>query len=184
MKRDEYCIIWRDTNFSKNLIDYNPSDYSINDYNGDLVNKINQKAKFNLYICSTSEEALKLIRRKKYNKIILISNIGTDCEGKTFVENARKIIKSNTIVLFNDYNINHFDLVENFQNALFSNETKFFEEYLECFYKNTLDETSNSIMELKERMEKHYKIKFNFDNSFLEYHYTKDQNLQFKDLLF
>ena len=79
--------------------------------------------------------------RKKYNKIILISNIGADYGGRTFVEEARKILNNNIIVLFNAYNIDHLKWVKDFPNALFSNEPKYYEEYLECFYDKTSDET-------------------------------------------
>ena len=57
-------------------------------------------AKFNIYPCQSSEEALNLIKRKKYNKIILISNVGKNDEGIKFVSEARKIIGNNVIVLF------------------------------------------------------------------------------------
>ena len=40
---------------------------------------------------------------KKYNKIILLSNIGQDLGGKKFVDEARKIIKNDVIVLFSAY---------------------------------------------------------------------------------
>ena len=52
---------------------------------------INKYAQFNLYTCNSSNSALELIKRIKYNKIILISNFGANQEGK-IVENARKII--------------------------------------------------------------------------------------------
>ena len=95
---------------------------------------INQVAKYNIYQCETSEEALKLVERKKYNKIILISNIGTDLGGKDFVTNARKIIGNDIIVLFLSYNIAHLKWVKDYKNALFSNDPKFYEEYLEGFF--------------------------------------------------
>ena len=119
LKRDEYCIIWRDISFSKNPIYNNQSDNLT-----DLMIKIIQKVKFNIYACSTSEEALKLIDREKYNKIILISNIGADLGGYAFVNNARKIIRNDIIVLFSDFDIEHLSWVKNLKNALFSNETK------------------------------------------------------------
>ena len=45
-----------------------------------------ERIKFNIYPCETSEEAIKLIKRKKYNKIILISNAEKNLSGKKFVE--------------------------------------------------------------------------------------------------
>ena len=44
----------------------------------------------NAYLEDSLEKALEIIKRKKYNKIILISNIGLDKAGKKFVEVARK----------------------------------------------------------------------------------------------
>ena len=53
---------------------------------------IKQVAKYNVYPCKTTDEALNLVNRKKYNKIILLSNVGADLGGKKFVDEARKII--------------------------------------------------------------------------------------------
>ena len=36
-----------------------------------------------------------LVKKKKHNKIILISNVGTDFGGRDFVDAARKIIGKN-----------------------------------------------------------------------------------------
>ena len=185
LERVEYCIIWRDTNFSKNQVYLSEIDNKFKNYLVDLVGKIIQKTNFNIYTCSTSEEALILIKRKKYNKIILISNIGDDNGGKIFVDNARKIIGNNVIVLFNAYNINHLTWVKDYKNALFSNDNKYYEEYLDCFNHKNLNETKNAIMNLKGKLENHYKVKFNFDNDFLFYPYAESiENKQFKDLVF
>ena len=56
-----------------------------------------ERIEFNFYPCETSKEVIKLIKRKKYNKIILISNVEKNLSGKKFVEDARKIIGSNII---------------------------------------------------------------------------------------
>ena len=131
-------------------------------------------AKFNIYPCETSEEALKLIKRKKYNKIILISNIGPDLGGKKFVEAARKIIGNEVIVLFSAYSINHLSWVKDFKNALFSNDPKFYEDYLRCFSDEYYSK-KEKIMELKSTIENHYNVKFNFDNKFLDYPLYKEE---------
>ena len=121
---------------------------------------------------------------KKYNKIILISNIGTDYGGKIFVDNARKIIGSNVIVLFNAYNINHLAWVKDYGNALFCNDTKYVEEYLDCFHEGDLDKTRKEIWNFKERLERQFKVKFKFDNYFLHYPLPENKNIvQFKDLI-
>ena len=185
LKRDEYCIIWRDINFSKNPIYDNEFDEIFKNYLKERMEYINKFAKYNVYPCETSEEALKLIRRKKYNKIILISNIGTDLGGKTFVEEARKIIGNDVVVLFNAYDTDHLDWVKTFKNAFFSDEPEFYEQYLECFYDKTKEESKESIKTLKDKLEKHYNVKFTFDEKFLDYPFAENEKItKLKDLRF
>ena len=185
LKRDEYCIIWRDNNFSSKPIYNNKFDEIFKNFLKERIKYINQMSKFNIYPCETSEEALKLIKRKKYNKIILMSNIGTDLGGKKFVEEAREIIGNNVVVLFNAYNIRHLKWVKDFPNALFSNVPKFYEQYLSCFYTNSEEECKESILNLKENIEGHFNVKFNFNDKFLDYPNTKNPKIkEFKDLTF
>ena len=185
LKRDEYCIIWRDNNLSSKPVYNNEFDEIFKNFLKERMKYINQMARFNIYPCETTEEAIKLIKRKKYNKIIIISNIGTDYGGRKFVEQARQIIGNNVVVLFNAYSINHLNWVKNFQNALFSNEPKFCEQYLNCFNNNSEEEVKESIINLKENIEEYYQVKFNFDNSFLDYPHTKNKNIkEFKNLTF
>ena len=134
---------------------------------------IEQYAEYNIYPCETTKEALELVNRKKYNKIILISNVGTDLGGKKFIDEARKIIGNNVITLFLAYNIQHLNWIKNYKNALFSNESNFYEKYINCFndeYYNKEDK----IMELKQTIENHYKAQFNFDDKFLDFPKFKD----------
>jgi len=133
-----------------------------------------------IYPCESSEEALKLIKRKKYNKIILISNVGTDLGGRHFIENARKIIGNDVIALFLAYNISHLDWIKNYKNALFSNDPKFYEEYLECFNNDDIKSALNSLIR---NMEKHYNVKFNFNDEFLDYPLFKESG-NYSDLSF
>ena len=154
-------------------------------------------AKFNIYPCETSEEALKLVERKKYNKIILISNVGTDLGGKKFVDKAREIIGNDVIALFLAYNIAHLKWIKDYKNALFSNDPKFYEEYLNCFeeeyncfdpeyYDNDFKEKHSikgNLESLIDKMEKHYEVKFNFDDKFLDYPQFKDGG-NYSDLSF
>ena len=178
LKRDEYCVVWRDDNFSSKPVYGNKFDKIFKNFLKERKKYINLMSKFNIYPCETSEEALKLIARKKYNKIILISNIGTDLEGKKFIINARKIIDSEVIALFLAYNTDHLQWVKNFKNALFSNDPKFYEKYLDCFFDKNEKECKTSLNNLIKDMENHYGVKFNFDNKFLEYPYYKKKNIQ------
>ena len=181
LERSEYCIIWRDNNFSLNPVYNNKFDSIFKDFLNQRKKYIKQMGKYNIYPCETTEEALKLVERKKYNKIILISNVGTDLGGKKFVENARKIIGNDVIVLFLAYNIEHLDWIKNYKNALFSNEPNFYEEYLQCFEdKYNVEE---KIKNLINKMEKHYDVEFNFDENFLEYPLFKECG-KYSDLCF
>ena len=168
LKRKEYCVIWRDNNFSSKPVYNNEFDEIFKKFLAERINYIEQYAEMNIYPCETTKEALDLIKRKKYNKIILISNVGTDLGGKTFIDEARKILNNDVLALFLAYNIAHLDWIKNYKNALFSNESSFYEEYLKCFSEKIRDKKSE-ILNLKSNMESHYKVKFNFDNKFLEF---------------
>ena len=189
LKRDEYCIIWRDVNFSPKSVYNNKFDAIFKKYLKERLSYINFKTKYNIYPCETTEEALKLIRRKKYNKIILISNIGDNLEGKHFVEEARKIIGNDVIVLFNAYSTYHLKWIQEFPNSLFTNKKEFYEKYLDCFYENEDDEVKiKKIKELKSEMEEYYKdfkVNFNLNDSFLEYPYfLNEKTIKFDKLRF
>ena len=112
LKRNEYCVIWRDNNFSSNPVYKNEFDEIFKKFLSERIKYIKQVAKYNIYPFEISEEALKLIERKKYNKIILISNVGSDFGGKKFVDIARKIIGNEVIVLFLAYNIAHLKWIK------------------------------------------------------------------------
>ena len=190
LKRVEFCCIWRDTNFSKEIFFDPKTDKYFKEYLKERMRYIEQYAEFNIYPCETSEEALKLIKRKKYNKIILLSNIGQDLSGKKFVDRARKIIGNDVIVLFSAYDTNHLQWVQNYKNALFSNEPYFFEEYLKCFSPNNSEsQIRNNLINLKVKVENYYtnelkyKVKFNFDYEFIEYPLFKGSG-KYSDLSF
>ena len=182
LKRKEFCAIWRDNNFSSKPVYNNQYDQIFKDFLKERLTYIEQYAEFNIYPCETSEEALKLVERKKYNKIILISNVGTDLGGKKFIDEARKIIGNNAIVLFIAYNKNHLEWIKNYKNALFSNDPKFYEEYLRCFSDEYYSK-KEKIMELKSTIENHYNIQFDFDDAFLDYPLYKEEG-KYSDLKF
>jgi len=172
LERNEYCIIWRDDNFST---------LNNNFFNKIIRNNI-QLVKYNLYKCENSKEALKLLERKKYNKIILISNIGLDLGGKKFVDSARKILANDIIVLFVSSDIMHLKWIIHYKNALFVNDFKFIEEYLKSFEDNC-GNIEDKIKYLIEKIEKLYKVKFNFDDNFLKYPLFKEKG-KYSDLSF
>ena len=111
-KRNEYFVIWRDPHFK--------GDNEFSNYLKERKLFIYETAKMNAYFESNTEKALEIIKRKKFNKIILISNIGLDLGGKKFVEVARKILGFNVMVLFFSANRNHFSWLKEFPNALYT----------------------------------------------------------------
>ena len=82
LKRVEFCVIWRDINFSSKPVYNNEFDEKFKRFLKERLKYINQNAKYNIYPCETTDEALELVKRKKFNKIILISNVGKDLAGK------------------------------------------------------------------------------------------------------
>ena len=167
LKRVEFCVIWRDDNFSSKPVYNNKFDEKFKNFLKERLKFINQNGKYNIYPCETTEEALELVNRKKYNKIILISNVGKNLGGKQFVEKARKIIGNDVITLFLAYKISHLDWIKNFKNALFSNDPIFYEDYLQCFDEKYI--IKDKIGDLIKKMENHYDVKFNFDDKYLDY---------------
>ena len=153
-KRNEYLIIWRDSHFK-----------GANEFDKFLEEQklfIYEYAKMNACFESGIEKALELIQRKKYNKIILISNIGLDLSGKRFVEIARKILGFNVMVLFYSKNKNHLSWLQNFPNVLFTDNSNFYQEYI-------LNYNESGLLNLKKKIETYYNIKLIFDNNFLKF---------------
>jgi hypothetical protein len=156
LERQEYCFIWRDTNFSLKPIHFNQFDETFKKFLKERIKYIEQTAKFNIYPCETTEEALKLIRRKKYNKIILISNAGDG--GREYISEARKIIGNEVIALFVAYLEDHLKWIKDFQNAIFCNESIYYEKYIECFNDPNTNNVKRNIEALISSIENRYKV--------------------------
>ena len=151
LKRNEYCVLWRDPNFS---------DINLNNkYLVGLKEYYIGKTHMNFYYESSTEEALKFILRRKYDKVIIITSIGKDLSGKRFVEIARKIYGFDIIVLFFSNNQIHLKWIETFPNCLYTSIFDIFEEYITNF-------NESGLKKLKTKVENTYKIKlknFSFD---------------------
>ena len=174
LKREEYCIIWRDINFSAQQINNN-SNESIRNILVKQLSYIRQYINYNVYPCDSTEEAIKLVKRKKFNKIILISNIGNDYGGKIFIDEARKLLCSDVIVLFFVHDMSkHLGFVPNYKNALISNETNILERYVKCFNGTSSHDIMKGIINIKIDLEKKYNKKFNFSQDFLTFPLYKD----------
>ena len=153
-KRNEYFVIWRDNHFK--------GQNNFSKYLKERQLFIFQHAQMNAYFESSSEKALDIIKRKKNNKIILISNIGLDLAGKKFVEVARKILGFNVMVLFFSANSKHFSWLQNFPNALYTSSDDFYKKYI-------LNYNKDGLLNLKKEVESRYKIKLMFDKDYLKF---------------
>ena len=134
-----------------------------------------KEGKNNLYRCSTVIEALSLVEKKKYNKIVLISSVGSKNEGVEFIQKAKQIIGNDELIsLFVAYNIKNLEWIQKCKNTLFSNESRFIEKYLKCFSYDCYEyERINIILKLIKEMEEFYNkyiyVKFNFNRNFLKF---------------
>jgi hypothetical protein len=168
LKRNEYFVIWRDPNF-----------VGKNDYTDYLINAkmiLYKNEKINVYIESCTEKALELIKRKKHNKIILISSIGLDLSGKKFVETARKILGFDVMVLFFSSNKEHLKWIQNFPNALYTDTITYYEKYVRNYNKEGLEN-------LKKEIEDYYKIKLKFTKDYLQFPNFIDKK-EYCDIIF
>ena len=167
-KINESLIIWRDPTINEN------KSYA-KVFN---VSKmyINQFLRINAYFKDSIENALELIKRKKLNKIILISNIGLDLSGKKLMEIARKILDFPVIILFFSKNLMHLKWIQEEKNILFTSETNFYKKYI-------LNYNEKDLIELKKEIENNFKIKLQFTRDYLKFPKFIG-NRKFKDIIF
>jgi hypothetical protein len=144
VKRVEYIVIWRDYNFDLN----NPNNYNKEDF--ELMKEFHRKIKriisrefdSKIYYIKTTEEALELIERKKYNKIIIITNGGNNSYG--FIKRARKIIGSKAIVGVSVFNIPfHIPMIKTMENTLLLNDIDFHYKFIKAIMQNNEDSLNN-----------------------------------------
>jgi hypothetical protein len=155
LRRVEYLIIWRDNNFNEN----NPNNYQNFDkmieFNKEMKNFAFRELNSKIYYVKTTEEGLKLIDRKKYNKIVIITNGGNN--GEDFIKESRKIIGANSIAYVTCYiPKNHINWVSKLKNTLLSNDEGIFKDFL----KNAITENKSEMKKLKTKIENKYGKKF------------------------
>jgi hypothetical protein len=130
----------------------------------------------NLYFENSLEKAFELVKRKKFNKIILISNIGKDLSGKRFVEISRKILGFPIIILFFSNNSSHLSWLKDFPNVLFTNNKNIIQQYI-------INYNEKGLLSLKNEIEKTNNIKLKFTNDFFSYkNIIKNNN--YKSIIF
>ena len=163
LRRNEYLIIWRDNNFDKKK--ENPNNYQnfdkMKNFNEEIQKFAYRFINSKIYYVNTTEEGLKLIDRKKYNKIIIITNGANDGEG--FIKESRKILGANSIALVSCYlPRKHINWITKLTNTFIGNEIDFLKDFI--YY--SILEKKEKMLELKLRNEQKYNIKFdNFDEN-------------------
>ena len=151
LKRNEYCVLWRDPNFALNN--------SFKSFLEKVKKVCREKINMNLYYESSTEKALNFLIRRRHDKIILITSIGKDYSGKRFIEIARKIFGFEIMILFFSKNREHLEWIQKFPNCLYTNKYSIFEEYITNF-------NEDGLQNLKKKVEETYQIKlmrFTFD---------------------
>ena len=155
IKRNEYFLLWRDSNFKGKNFYY--------DYLKKSELLANGIAKMNIYIENNTEQALKFIYKRRFNKMILITSIGLDFSGLKFIEIARKILGSEIIVLIYSSNKKHLEWIKDYRNVLYTNNDPIYKKYLKNY-------NEKGLKELKKEVEDFYKIKLlDFTKDFLTY---------------
>ena len=137
IQRVDFCVIWRDSNFNNSSLWEVPL----------KKNKrlIQEMTGYNLYTESDIKTALKLVWRKRYNKIILITNVGSNLEGKKFVDKVRKILQFDVMVLFFTNNFEHLTWIKDYPNSLFCADDFTIKYYVFNFNEEGFREIRNNI---------------------------------------
>ena len=169
--KNQDLIIWRDPSYNKNTPYENMFKYS------KLF--IYENYKMNLYFENSLEKAFELVKRKKFNKIILISNIGKDLSGKRFVEISRNLFGFPIIILFFSNNPSHLSWLKDFPNVLFTNNKNIIQQYI-------MNYNEKGLLTLKNEIEKINNIKLKFTNDFFSYKNiiknNNDKNIIFEEI--
>ena len=179
LRRVEHLIIWRDKNFDES----NPNKYEdfeeMIKYNIEMMSFAYLELNAKIYYVKTTEEGLKLVDRKKYNKIIIITNGGNN--GEEFIKESRKIMGGNPIAYVTCYiPENHIDWVSQLPNTLLSDDKEIFQDFL----KNAITENKEEMEKLKDKIENKYgkNLGFDRDNAFNFKNFKKEG--KFSELIF
>jgi hypothetical protein len=159
LKRIEYLVIWRDYNFN----DKNPNSYEdllfnkMQEFHRQIKRIISSELNSKTYYLSNSNDSLELIKRKKFNKIIIITNASNEAD--QFITEARKIIGSNIIVGVSAYNVRkHINWIKDMKNIILLNGIEFHKKFL----RNVLINNQEGLDELRNEINNYYKEIPNF----------------------
>ena len=134
LKKIEFYILWRDSNYTLNIKNMN------NVYYSDLkiFELFCKENNIFVYFVNSTEEALKFLKNRICYNIIFITNVGKNLPGKRYIEKIRKIYGFNVIVLFFSNNNEHFSWIKNFPNCLYDDYEDIVKEYITKFNKEDL----------------------------------------------
>ena len=184
-RRIKYLVIWRDYNFNLE----NPNQYSDNvfqemqEFHKKIKKIVSVELDSKIYYIKNTEEALNLIKRKKYNNIIIITNANNN--GRDFILNTRKIIGANSIAAVSAYEVEqHISWVRNMPNTLLLNGLDFHKK----FFRGVMYNDLNILNQLKNEIINYYSYipNFNlkeFDRDLFNFPNFKAEGY-FKDLIF
>ena len=185
LKRVEYLVIWRDYNFNeKNPNNYESSKFSIiKEFHKKIQNLIALMYDSKVYYINQSDEALDLIDKKKYNKIIIITNGNNN--GKEFIINARKIIGANTIAAVSTFNPkSHINWIKDMKNVILLNGVEFHQKFFKCIMEKSIKELNDLRADIikKNRDISNFDLK-EFDGDLFNFVNFKNEG-NFRDLKF
>ena len=182
VKRMEYLVIWRDYNFNSS----NPNLYpqrvfkEIQSFHRELKSFITRNLNSKIYYVENDDEAMKLLDRKKYNKILIISNGANNAQ--KFIENSRAIIGAEVVAGVSIYDIKrHIHWVKNMNNVLILNGIEFHQRFFRCVINNDI----NLYRELKNEIINKYNVSGFNENTQELFNFPKfKDNGHFKELTF
>ena len=155
LKRNEYYFLWKDYHFTHKTI--------FTDHALHVKNIAKQLLGINVYGVGEIDEALEIIKRKKYNKVIIMSNVGNDIEKvKQFIKDIRDILKFNVIIMFFTSRTSHLKWIKEIPNILFTTSDSIFKKYI-------LNYNESGLNDLKKEIEEEYDVKLDKFEADLSY---------------
>ena len=161
LKRSEYYCLWKDYHFTHQTV--------FTKHALHVQNIAKQLLGINVYGVGEIDEALEIIKRKRFNKVIIISNIGNNVDiAKQFIKDIREILKFNVVILFFTSKASHSEWIKEIPNVLFTTRDKYFKNYILNFNENGLNK-------LKEDIENYYGVKLDNFKADLSYPLYQDE---------
>ena len=140
VKRMEYLVIWRDYNFNNNNPNFYPQKVfeKIQSFHRELKSFITRNLNSKIYYVENEDEAMKLLDRKKYNKILIITNGANNAQ--QFIEKSRAIIGAEVVAGVSVYDIQrHIHWVKNMNNVLILSGIEFHQRFFKCVINNDIN---------------------------------------------